>query len=69
MKCKNVKELCIKYINSVNFLDHIVFGINNYNNFKEICAFLKNKFTFDEMNKIDNFLKIKKIQYIDARSF
>jgi len=69
MKCKNVKELCIKYINSINFLDHIVFGINNYNNFKEICAFLKNKFSFDEMNKIDNFLKMKKIQYIDARSF
>lgn len=69
MKCKNVKELCIKYINSINFLDHIIFGINNYNNLKDISVFLKNKFSFNEINKIDNFLKIKKIKYIDARSF
>ena len=69
MKCKNVKELCIKYVNSINYLDHIIFGINNYNNFKDICFFLRKKFSFDEINKIDSFLKMKKTQYIDARSF
>jgi spore coat polysaccharide biosynthesis protein SpsF (cytidylyltransferase family)/aryl-alcohol dehydrogenase-like predicted oxidoreductase len=67
---KNNLELCIKYVNSISFIDYIVIGCNNLKQFKEILfAFEKNKFSKSEISVINENIKIKNKNILDARNF
>jgi spore coat polysaccharide biosynthesis protein SpsF (cytidylyltransferase family)/aryl-alcohol dehydrogenase-like predicted oxidoreductase len=67
---KNNLQLCIKYVNSISFIDYIVVGCNNSKQFKEILfAFEKRKFSKSEVCVINKTIKIKNKNILDARNF
>lgn len=67
---KNNLQLCIKYVNSMSFIDFIVVGCNNLRQFKEILfGFRKRNFLKSEISIINQTIKVKNKNILDARNF
>lgn len=62
---KSNLELCVKYINSLNFLDHIVFGFENFDQIKKIIKYKNNKFSNSVAKKINQKFEFLDTKYID----
>ena len=58
-------ELCVKYINSLNFLDHIIFGIENLAQVREIIKHRDKKFYNGVEKKINQKFEFLDKKYID----
>ena len=58
-------ELCIMYVNSLNFLDHIIFGFENFFQIKKIIKYKDKKFLTGVAKKINQKFEFLNIKYID----
>ena len=58
-------ELCVKYINSLNFLDYIIFGVENLAQTREILKYKDEKFYNGIEKKINQKFEFLDTKYID----
>ena len=67
---KNNLQLCMQYVNSINFIDYIIIGCNNSKQFKDnFSAFNERIFSNSEIKIIDKVIKVKNKKILDARNF
>lgn len=62
---KNNFELCIRYVNSINYLDHIVIGFENYHQIKEFILFQNKKFFRNQIKHINKKFDFLSSKYLD----
>ena len=58
-------ELCIRYVNSLNFLNYIVFGIENFGQIKKIIKYKNKKFSNRVTRKINQMFEFLDTRYVD----
>ena len=67
---KNNLHLCMKYINSIDFIDYIIVGCNNFKQFRDnLLAFEEPAFLKSQINIINKVIKVKNKRILDARNF
>ena len=55
MNCSDIKELCLRYVNSIKWIDKIVIGNNNPQQLNEnVNLMLKKCFKENELKIIEN---------------
>ncbi len=63
---KNI-ELCIIYVNSLKYLDHIVMGFEKFDQLKEAILFKNKKLKIKDTSYINKQFEFLKTKYIDLR--
>ena len=58
-------ELCIGYVNSLSYLNHIVIGFENYDQIKEAMKYKNKKFKQDHRKVINKQFEFLDSKYID----
>tara|TARA_E500000178_G_scaffold332515_1_gene366407 strand:+ start:7168 stop:8754 length:1587 start_codon:yes stop_codon:yes gene_type:complete len=64
-KIKSNLELCIRFVNSLVYLDNIVFGFEKYNHILQTLKYKNKKFSSKDTSYICNQFKFLKTKYID----
>ena len=64
-KIKSNLELCIKFINSLNFLDNIIFGFEKYNQIMQAIVYKNSKFLEKDSLYINKQFEFLNTKYID----
>ena len=64
-KIKSNLELCIKFINSLNFLDNIIFGFEKYNQIMQAIIYKNSKFLEKDSLYINKQFEFLNTKYID----
>lgn len=62
---KSNLELCVKFVNSINYLDNLIIGFENYKQIKQIIDIKMKKFSTKNANFILNQFHFLKNKYID----
>jgi len=62
---KSNLELCIKYVNSLKYLDNIIIGFENYDQIKQVVKYKNKKFSTKNIIEINKQFKFLKTKYID----
>lgn len=62
---KSNLELCIRYVNSLNFLNYIVFGIEDFGQIKKIIKYKNKQFSNRVARKINQMFEFLDTKYID----
>lgn len=62
---KSNLELCMRFANSLSYLDYIVIGFENYNQIKQAMKFKDLKFSNNHAKKINQKFKFLNSKYID----
>ena len=64
-KIKSSLELCIKFVNSLIYLDNIIFGFEKYNHILQTLKYKNRKFSSKDASYICNQFKFLNPKYID----
>jgi hypothetical protein len=60
----------MKYINSIDFIDYIIVGCNNFKQFRDnLLAFKERAFLKSQISIINKVIKVKNKRILDARNF
>ena len=62
---KSNLELCMRFVNSLSYLDYIVIGFENYNQIKQAMKFKNLRFSANHAKIINQQFEFLNTRYID----